>query len=592
MANYTITEINTRQNVSTNLSSELDSFSERTLVISPNPGYVVSSNSFSQPQTLPNGIESIDFSDTGEAKEPSNKVEVLVTFDANYIVTQNTNISLGIIGDAVPYVKPPIGSEFSSAEFYLATSEELTGCTASKTVENNFTFDSVSITGFVESGINTHVATYTFLADSGTKFSEAPLIESDIRIDGENGIVTSKIVNIEKDSDGNIISYEIKVFYYSKVPSNVSDSLVIDFLGSTSEIVVKTRKVRQVEFFGDTIGVDETSKFFRIKADVGAKWNFTIEKVGSPNVVLANLVGAETIKDPDNTSSVSKYFTVNDEVYSNWTQIFPSTTNVSETYNITITAGDGTTIDNNFIPSTTPTYTITQSANPTISFDFATQAGVHYSAPSSISVTGRPNTFVSDLPQSKQEECRFSIDITVQTDVGYSLAFSTLRLALFPHTTTLPIHEVRTFTVNTKDNTKPLYNKRMMLDGSGNSLFPGMTIFQEDYNAASPVRIWEVDNNDGTDPDDLDSDNVEFIDGFVFDNYGDNLDVTFIGTSWNYNDRFLEAYNGGSIFSMTNVQGTLVDSRTFNLKADVNITKFGQTSTQVPLDLSNILEES
>ena len=135
--NCDITSVTFEESDGSNLSGR--SASERTLVITPQAGYVVDKDDFTIPNPLPTGVDSIVLSNTTFPGEPENNVNVLVNIASSYSAgTTNNVISLGLTGGAKLNVSPVEGADtvFGSAYVHLevpavsgfAVSETLTTC--------------------------------------------------------------------------------------------------------------------------------------------------------------------------------------------------------------------------------------------------------------------------------------------------------------------------------------------------------------------------------------------------------------------------------------------------------------------------------
>ena len=102
MANYNITKFTFTEELG---SAYWDNSLKTTfgdLIITPNPGYVVSASDF-KVSTLPDGISRVTFQDIKSPGKPGNTVIVIAEIASTFEVTGNKTIKLDITGDAKFY---------------------------------------------------------------------------------------------------------------------------------------------------------------------------------------------------------------------------------------------------------------------------------------------------------------------------------------------------------------------------------------------------------------------------------------------------------------------------------------------------------
>jgi hypothetical protein len=226
MANYTITDLKLIGTVGSQVGSSVPLEEDRTLFITPNPGYVVSSSDFTAPEVKPDAIASIILGDTLTPGELGNEVFVKLSFNNNVNIESATSIqNLGIKGDAVLYHKPLIGNK-QELESYFKVNIESTNTSNVITTSPGFTNSNGVLTGKVKPMIKTESVKITITADDGYYFEKKPTVSTV----SANFITTTS--NIVRNFRNRIISYDISVFYVSAFDSYEADSLELDINAS------------------------------------------------------------------------------------------------------------------------------------------------------------------------------------------------------------------------------------------------------------------------------------------------------------------------------------------------------------------------
>lgn len=103
MANYTLTGFSITENINDSIFFN-NMATSGNITITPNDGYVVSASNFSV-SSLPDSIASVVFTDTTTAGAVGNTVTGLATFASSFVASENTDITLDIVGDAKAFTE-------------------------------------------------------------------------------------------------------------------------------------------------------------------------------------------------------------------------------------------------------------------------------------------------------------------------------------------------------------------------------------------------------------------------------------------------------------------------------------------------------
>ncbi len=260
MANYSFDKYTKSLNVGSTVNTVVT-------YLRPDPNYVVHSEDF-YVNTLPTGVTSIEFDDTYVAGEPENNVSVEITFDPSFTVSSsNSNLALGIEGDARLYKASD--SKTSVLNFHINLLTQLSGCSVVNNATSGVSLIDDALVGTVLPNENKQLVSCVITADAGNYF------EKPVSVNYSRGI-EEKVKLVERDLDGNIVSYTLDFFYKNNVDTFIGDNLNIDIATSASVIVSEGKIIKAVDFGSDNININGEFKNIKVIGTVGSEFDIRI----------------------------------------------------------------------------------------------------------------------------------------------------------------------------------------------------------------------------------------------------------------------------------------------------------------------------
>lgn len=536
------------------------SANDRTLLITPDEGYVLDKDKFTIPSSLPSGVDSITLSNTGFPGEPENNVSVLVAISSSYSASPSNNvISLGITGSADLYIKPPEGSENIYANAYVWLDfVDTDSSSAIKALVTGVTSDGDNLKSLksslaVKSGVKTTLATYRVTANTGKRFLHPPklaLINSSLD-PSKNVELVLDIKSINKDVNNNIVSYDYALNYTGSIDVFKNDLLSYRISTQAFQAPTITNEIKTVNFGSKDVDKNGETRRIRVFGDVGARFGMQVRETGqSPFFPLSDFV----------IDSIGKYSGTNKGVNYKSIDINIPPKSTATTYEIKIVAGDETKF-NSSLGSSPKSYTLNQFPNPTLTFSATGPGGANYSNPANITKTGRPNKTNLELAYLKTLKTTFDIDYSVTT------TSSSISIDKVP--------ELKVFERSGEVKSNDL--DRIYLSNTG-GLTTGMKVVEHSDDTTVTARTITGITAD------------QYVDVSTDLNAGDKKDFTFLKSDWT-EDAVVPFLNGGTKISITDVTAT-ASSQTATIKGTFTIRKFGNASKTLDLNLNNILTES
>ena len=315
------------------------------LVISPNPGYVVSASNFTNNTGVVSGINSIALSDSSAAGIIGNTVIVDVDLDDAYVMPSgDTTITIDIDGDA-DLITYALSGTYSS-----------TVSNASPASETNIPYTDSGNNGSVET-----VFMKMFTADSGYYFPEAPSYVLTSNNSSQYNITRQDTLDGENRITASIFTVD---FTFSN--SNVSGD-TIEFSAAAEEYFTETAGITSYNLLTNNIDL------------VGGIRTMTV--FGTPGATFSLAV------TNDNSDSIFSLTNITIPASGNYTFIisFPAVSS-DDSYDFVLT---GTQVSTNFGGSGEQphTFTITQVGDKTITVDLQTADGtINISSPVSVTL--------------------------------------------------------------------------------------------------------------------------------------------------------------------------------------------------------------
>ena len=540
MSNFTITsqELDVTLNTGIHTRSEAD----RTLIISPTAGYVVSKDNFVVPNPLPDDVASITLTDTGTPGEPDNTVKVVVGIDPNYVATATDNvITLGITGDANLYIPPPEGAETINVDTFVEIVPILKDCTLSKSAETGITISSNSLSGSVKAGFTNKIAQYTVTAGSNKHFVATPTIELTSNLVSKgNGIITIEKTGSTKDVNGFVTAFVFDINYFSNVNYYKQQQLSYNFTIEALSIPTSTTEFKKIDFgINQVLNLGET-RTIKAFGDVGARLTYEVKPTGGSNFTT----GTIQIKKSGDYKSSQSFATFDGK--------FPASS-TSTSYELKLTKVSGTEFNSDSIGSSPKTYTINQYVNPVITMSASGPNNANYSDPADIAKTGRPNKLASDLLYLKRTKFNFDLNYSITTTDS-----------------SISITKVPEFRLLTLPGDVDSTNQDRVYLSSVAGLVTGMTVVEHSNDTSIPSRTISSINT---------TDNYVVVSS-NFAATGTSKVFTFVKSDWRLAD-VVPLLNGGNIINITNITAT-ASGQTATIKA----------SETIDIDLSNILNET
>lgn len=315
------------------------------LVISPNPGYVVSASNFTDNSGVVSGINSITLSDSSTAGTIGNTVVVDVDLDDAYVMPSgDTTITIDIDGDA-DLITYTLSGTYSS-----------TVSNASPASETNIPYTDSGNNGSEET-----VFMKMFTATSGYYFPEAP----------------SYVLTSNNSSQYNITRQDT-LDGENRITASV---FTVDFTFSNSNVsgdIIEFNAIAE-EYFTEVTGITSYSLLTNNIDLVGGIRTMTV--FGTPGATFSLSV------TNDNSDSIHSLTNVTIPASGNYTFVisFPSVSS-DDSYDFVLT---GTQVSTNFGGSGEQphTFTITQVGDKTITVDLQTADGtINISSPVSVTL--------------------------------------------------------------------------------------------------------------------------------------------------------------------------------------------------------------
>lgn len=547
------------ENLGSNLSGR--SANDRTLLITPDEGYVLDKDKFTIPSSLPSGVDSITLSNTGFPGEPENNVSVVVAISSSYSASPSNNvISLGITGSADLYVKPPEGSDNKYANAYVWLSFIDKHSSTSRTLVSGVTAEGDNLQSLkaslaIQSGVSTKLASYRISADTGKRFLHPPklaLINSSA--DADKYVALSlDVTSVSKDVNNNIVSYDYDLNYISSFDIYKNDLLKYEISIEAFQKPTITNEIKRVDFGSKDVDKNGETRRIRVFGDVGARFSISAKETGQSDFFPETSFVIESIGKYGGTNKGVNYKSINIDIPAKST---------ATTYEIKITAGDETKLNSSSIGSSPKTYTVNQFPNPTLTFSATGPGGANYSNPASITKVGRPNRTSVELAYLKTLKTTF--------DINYSITTTSSSISI-DKTPELKVFE-RSGEVRSND-----LDRIYMSNTAG--LTTGMRVIEHSNDTTVTARnITGITAN-------------QYVDVSTNLNAGNKKDFTFLKSDWKVEENVVPFLNGGTRVSLVNASAT-ASGQTATIKGTLIIKRFGNASKTLDLGLSNILTES
>jgi len=403
----------------------------RQIVITPFSGYTVSASDFSH-GTLPTGVQSVTFSNTGTPYQPGNLVHANVTLTAAYAMpSADTSIDIPIIGDAYQGVKTDVGYVFTievHQSYDITASATPVGTSAVGTPNTMLnstsgSFDVFNFAGSVpvdpaQTDLSypdfTVVGTLTVAYNSGFHQDATPFLRpittghgnshvliqrKSQTLDPTTGLTTAEVLNVLYKSDKDVTtSYKIRTELSLGVVADFStDKKIygINFMGSGFD----AEAVTQDAFYIDPSG---GSEILVITGNPGARFNLTWTNADPALAVY-------------NQSTIEQYEIVDQEITSNASNSFgsqaehdlritfpelPSTSGVD--WSFVLTPGTDTVLDES-MNTDIETLTVYQYPNPVTTITNSNTSGAYSVAgASTITFNGSPGTVADTIAEKNK----------------------------------------------------------------------------------------------------------------------------------------------------------------------------------------------
>ena len=610
MANYTITNLKLIQNIGTGIGSTLPLEEDRTLFITPNPGYVVRSSDFTAPTSYPNGIDNIELGDTLTPGEIGNEVFVKLSFNNNVNIEDADAIqNLGIEGDAVLYHKPIFGNK-QEIEVYFKVNTSSTNSSVTIKTNSNFTNSNGVLTGKVKPMVKTDCAKITIKADSGYYFENKPVVSTT-----STHFVTT-ISNIVRNFRNRITSYDINIFYVNSLDSYEADSLELDIDAKVEVLDPLSQDIIRVSFGSPYIADSGEVKNISVTAAIYSEWDLEVVRE-SDNAVIASLSGAKTILK-DNEVDYGKSFEVNGVEYDNFEFDIPANQRVNtssgiqdiyEAYVLTITPATGTSVKNTISDK----YLMVQVKDPSMLFSCGigglspmqtvfTNAIPNTTGSSDIIIKGKPNKTAKFLSYDSSLNLKRVVEHTYTTTSVNGLQFDPSQL----HHSVLPCTGSSDKVLTTQSNGGEWFD--IVLDSAegmetfvtnmtevyppgnrydGNPFVPGLVRNIDIPNktvSISATHFTSSDVGQGGSWDSADLKNATFY--FVLSSFESfTYRQTWFVPSSNRGFRRDNSYD----FTISGLSGEQVDLQTVKIRYNVAINRFGDNYNTFKNNMSNTL---
>lgn len=562
--NCDITSVTFEESDGSNLSGR--SASERTLIISPQAGYVVDKDDFTIPNPLPSGVDSIVLSNTAFPGEPDNNVSVLVNIASSYSAsTTNNVITLGITGGAKLNVSPVEGADtvFGSAYVHLDI-PAVSNFSVAEALSVGVTKDGNNLQALkankaVTKGVSTTLIKYAITASNNFRFLKAPsiqLINNNLqnKDDGKVSLITTPT----KDANNNIVKYNISLVYISKVDTEKSDQLRYRLNYETSAIPTSTTEIKKLNIGSKDVDKSGELRLIRVYGDAGAKFVLTARETGQSPFFAATTFEIQAKGKYNNTSK---------GVYFKDVEVRIPGKSTSTTYEILIANGAGTTLNSSTFGSTTgtKTFTLNQFANPKITISTLVPGGAQYSAPANIVKTGRPNKEISEIQFVKGIESQFDFNYSITTSASSISIDKVPEFKLVQRSGKVDSNDLDRITFTDSSATSGLVVGMKVVDHSTDTSLQARTI------TAIGSNHVDVSSN-------------------LTSSSGKLKAFTFVKSDWS-EAALVPHLNGGTKIYIRNLSAT-ANGQTATISGKVFISRYGNADITPQLTLDNILTES
>ena len=321
------------------------------LNITPIKGHVISADSFSCATPLPHGVMRVRFLDTKIKNTVFNNVAVLVDFDTNFIIpNESVNILLDITGsstqinsiglEATIVLEDPKDSDsvFSSVTLTAINSSTITTTNnyIGQAVYNNDNLRKIKdrhvITcSSIPSNKRIKIAQLYFKADDGYYFLEKPKLQNNNNADD---IVKLKLTKTEvstkqKTKKQQITGYYFDVTYKNNEKTSLASDIISKLIYSAiaqNAISSSAPVIESVDFGRTTVNTSGETRKMVVRGTPGAKFKITLTRKSTGESILDNSYINSISNDPVTgvTHAFTKIIPMSGFCY--FDQEFPSTT--------------------------------------------------------------------------------------------------------------------------------------------------------------------------------------------------------------------------------------------------------------------------
>ena len=286
MANYNITKFTFTEKLGSAYWNNSLKTTFGDLIITPNPGYVVSASDF-KVSTLPDGISRVTFQDIKSPGKPGNTVIVIAEIASTFEVTGNKTIKLDITGDAKFY-RPE--EEIVVTNVKIVDDRNINKyATSLVTANDGYTVDTVTAFGnnsdrdIITSTINSSsiinkavkVASLTVTADNGYFIKGRPYLEDN---SFSKGVIRIKNPKITRDNNNFITKYTFDVIVRSNNNKLLSLNASSFLLYKTGVIPTVRKEITSVTFGGPQISIQGGQREIKVYGNCGAEFDLTVTK--------------------------------------------------------------------------------------------------------------------------------------------------------------------------------------------------------------------------------------------------------------------------------------------------------------------------
>ena len=433
MANYTVTKFQTTESVGDSIFFN-NMVTSGTVTITPKSRYVVSASDFSI-SSLPTGIESVVFTDSTTAGQPGNTVVATFTFSSDFSVTNNVNIGLDIQGDAKVY-NPETQAVSYIIDLIDQQSDNFNGASAVTSSESSTVSTTGSLTdpvriytisGSITKNTLTKIASLNITNDPGGFYFKTKTYLTYINLLPSQLIL--KQTGVTRDSSNKItaINYDVLL----KLSASITSTGIAKINYNALTIPEVKKEIISVDFGSDEVSNLGGNKKIRVYGNAGAEFDLVVIKNSDKSSIITGNKSIEVsegytkIIDVLDVTAGGTVQGINKKIinrlqkgitFCEINQAFPAGT---DTYTINIYPKNGTTLGSK-MPTSFPNYTISQFANPTLTFNAQVGTGAGYTvAATRTDYVGRPNKKISDLKALTNLPAQNAAYIRAQFDFTY-----------------------------------------------------------------------------------------------------------------------------------------------------------------------------